>query len=346
MKKLAAVILLCFCSAVYTPAQARDWKKHPAIVEIDTTADIYAVGDPHSDFERLAGVLAAAHLIAPLPAQPDQAVWTGGNAVLVITGDTIDKGPSGLRVLTFIGKLGLAAPAKDGLVILTMGNHEAEFLAEPNGKKTLEFRDELAGNRIDPAHVAACEVPLGNFLCNLPIGVRINDWFFSHGGNTGGQSISQLNAAIEEGAKRAGFGAKELIGPNSILEARLGAEGPAGLPWIYDGDKQTDPQKLLASYAEKLGVHHLVQGHQPGKVEFLDGRKRNAQDLFQRWGLLFLTDTAMSRGIKDGGSIGGLLHISGSGANAKAEAICANGEKLTLWDRATNQESGALHCGK
>ena len=28
--------------------------------------------------------------------------------------------------------------------------------------------------------------------------------------------------------------------------------------------------KLLAKYAKKLGVGHLVQGHQPGKVQFPD----------------------------------------------------------------------------
>jgi hypothetical protein len=343
MKRLAAgLILLFFC----TPAQARDWKKHPAVAELDAAVDIFAVGDPHSDFERLADVLAAAKLIAGRPSEPDQVVWTGGKVALVITGDTIDKGPSGLRVLAFIGKLQNVAAAKGGVVILTMGNHEAEFLADPTGKKSKDFREELRAIKLDPAHVAACGGPLGEFLCNLPIAVRINDWFFSHGGNTGGQSIVQLNATIEEAVSRNGFGVKELIGPNSILEARLNGEGPAGLPWIYDGDKQTDPQKLLAKYAEKVGVRHFVQGHQPAKVEFLDGVTRNAYDLFQRWGLLFLMDTGMSRGIGDSTSIGGALHISSNASGSTVEGICANGQRTILWDSATNPPMNAIHCGK
>src|SRR4051812_37126353 len=34
-------------------AGGRDWQKYPAVVEVDTTHDIYAVGDPHGDYERL-----------------------------------------------------------------------------------------------------------------------------------------------------------------------------------------------------------------------------------------------------------------------------------------------------
>ena len=70
----------------------RDWTKHPAVIEVDTTEDIYAVGDPHADYERLVGVLTSAKLIAGKPAKPSEVVWTAGKAVLVITGDMIDKG--------------------------------------------------------------------------------------------------------------------------------------------------------------------------------------------------------------------------------------------------------------
>jgi hypothetical protein len=339
MRKLTAgMLLFLFCAT----AHARDWKKHPAVVELDANVDIFAVGDPHSDFERLADVLVAAKVIAARPGEGQTIIWTAGKSVLVITGDTIDKGPSGVRVLGLIGKLQNVAAAKGGVVILTMGNHEAEFLAEPNGKKTREFHDELKAAGLDPERVAACDGWTGQFLCNLPIAVRINDWFFSHGGNAGGQSIAQMNSSIEAAVSKIGFGVKELIGPNSILEARLNAEGPGGIPWIYDGDKHTDPQELLATYAEKLGVHHFVQGHQPGKIEFLDGQKRNAGDMFQRWGLLFLMDTGMSRGIPDSTSTGGALHITSTGV----EAICANGQHMVLWDSATNPPMNAIHCGK
>ena len=48
-------------------AATRDWKAHPAVVETDTSEDIFAIGDPHADPQRLAAVLAGAKLIAPGP---------------------------------------------------------------------------------------------------------------------------------------------------------------------------------------------------------------------------------------------------------------------------------------
>jgi hypothetical protein len=64
---------------------ARDWAKCPAIVEVDTSHDIYAVGDVHGDYERLLTVLMA--------------------AVLVCTGDLIDRWDQSLRVLALFRSL-------------------------------------------------------------------------------------------------------------------------------------------------------------------------------------------------------------------------------------------------
>jgi hypothetical protein len=324
-------------------SSARDWKQYPVVVEVDTTQDIYAVGDPHSDFSRLAGVLATAKIIAGVPAVPDKPVWTAGKSVLVITGDYIDKGPCALCVIQLVAALQSAAVAQGGQVILTMGNHEAEFLADPTGDKTKEFQDELIKAKIDPASVARCQGDLGAFLCNLPIAARVNDWFFSHAGNTGGRSIAQLSAAIQAGVDKDGYATEELVGDNSILEARLNKKGPGGLPWIYDGKKKTDPQKLLTKYADALGIHHILQGHQPGNVKFRDGQERKQEDLFQRYdGLYFLNDGGMSTGIEGSTSIGGAMHIT----TGKVEAICAGGQTKTLWDSTNNEAIAAIHCSQ
>jgi hypothetical protein len=184
---------------------------------------------------------------------------------------------------------------------------------------------------------------LGHFLCNLPIAVRVNDWFFSHGGNTKNRTIPELSAAIEADFQKDGFASKELTGHNSILEARLNKKGPQGLPWFYDGDPDTHPKKLLAKYAEKPGVKHLVQGHQPGKVKFPDGRKREEYTFFQRYGLLFLIDSGMSHGIEDSDSAGGALRIRNGN---KAVVICANGSQKTLWEKKTNSDHETKECGE
>jgi hypothetical protein len=314
-------------------AATRDWNANPAVVEVDTSEDIFAIGDSHGDPDRLAGALAGAKLIDKASVKPDQVKWTGGKSVLVVVGDMIDKWNDSIGVITLLRTLQKDAAAHGGRVIITMGNHEGEFLADPGGAKTSEFSSELTAAGLKPADVGNCIGDIGQFLCALPIAVRVNDWFFSHAGNTDDRTIKQLSADIEAGFAKDGFATKQLVGKNSILEARLNKKGPGGMPWFMDGDSSTDPQKLLAEYAATLGVKHLVQGHQYGDVKFPDKENRKEDHFFQRYGLLFLIDSGMSRGIEDSDSIGGALHIVGSGGDQKAVVICPSGDEKTLWSK-------------
>jgi hypothetical protein len=345
LKVISIALVLTFCGGLASanPKATRNWTKHPAVVQVDTTEDIYAVGDAHADPDRLAAVLAAAKIIKGVPKKPGEVKWAAGKSVLVVTGDMIDKWHNSLDVIALLRALQTSAAAQGGQVIITMGNHEGEFLADPHGDKTEEFGDELKAAGLKRNEVADCQGDLGKFLCELPIAARVNDWFFSHAGNTNGQTIAALSAAIEAGFATDGFATQELIGDNSILEARLNDKGPNGLPWFDNGSLTTDPQTLLASYAQALGVHHIVQGHQPGEVKFPDGKMRNKDDLFQRYGLLFLIDTGMSRGVDGATSSGGVLHITGK-SNPKVVGICAKGKGKTLWDRKKNPALEALHC--
>jgi hypothetical protein len=346
LRTIGWALALSVCAgAAANPAGARDWKTYPAIVQLDTSADVFAVGDAHGDWQRLAKVLAAAKLIDAPPAAPDQVKWTGGKSVLVITGDLIDKGPDSIGVIALLRALRSDAAAHGGTVVVTMGNHEAEFLAAPSGSKTKEFSDELAKAHLDPQKVGSCDGDIGQFLCTLPIAVRVNDWFFSHAGNTNGRTIDQLEAAIDAGAKD-GFDTPELVGDNSILEARLNKQGPCGLPWFQDGCSKKNPNKLLLDgYIQTLGVRHLVQGHQYGNVTFPDGVKRKRGHFYQRYGLLFLIDTGMSSGITDSDdSGGGALRITGSGSDQQAIVICPDGnDTKVVWSKDVTDHADK-HC--
>lgn len=334
---LAAIVAVCAPTA-----QARDWGKHPAIVQVDTKQDVYVVGDAHGDPGHLSNALLAAGLIGAVPSDPSQAKWAAGKSVMVMTGDMIDKGPNSLGVIALLRALQDDAAKHGGQVIILMGNHEGEFLADPGGDKTSEFQKELQASGQKASDVGACRGDLGTFLCDLPIGARVNSWFFSHGGNTGRQSVDQLERAIEAGVDQSGFKAEVLSDPNSILEARLNKKGPGDLPWIYNGDAKSDPKTLLAGYASALGVKHLVQGHQYDKLDFPDGHNRAEYQFFQRYGLLFLIDSGMSQGISNGVSTGGVVRIKD---DDKAELTCANGDKVELWDSKTKQDFAGELCG-
>jgi Calcineurin-like phosphoesterase len=331
----------CFCaglvllhcigsgSAHAQSAIFRDWVKHPAIVQIDTREDIFAIGDVHGDYDRLVKLLVAARIIGP--ANHEGLTWTAGKAVLVFTGDMIDKGPHSLRVVQLAASLKTAAAEKGGRVVALMGNHEAEFLADPTEKKVREFARDLRGAGLSPSDVAACGGEAGQFLCSLPFGARVRDWFFSHGGNTGGRTIPQLSSDFETGVDQDGFASQQLLNANSMLEARLGDEGPGGNPWFAIESPQRSARQLLSRYTAALGVAHLVQGHQHQAVLFEDGQQRKVGRMFQWHGLLFLIDVGMSEGV--GNSPGEVLHIRFR-SGEEAVAIGADGAETILWPKA------------
>jgi len=306
------------------PDAGRDWSQHPAIVQLDTTQDLWALGDVHGDYDRMTALLAAAG-IAPVPAQPSAAQWSAGGAVLVCTGDLIDKWTQSLPVLAYLQALASSATASGGQVIVTMGNHEAEFLADPSGTKTADFVTELNAAGISPASVASGAHPLGQYLRALPFAARVNDWFFAHAGNTSGATLANLEASLRAGVDAYGYGAPILSDANSILEYKL--DSPA--PWWEVAGK--DPATVLAQYATAVSATHIVEGHQPGSVTFSDGTKRAKGTLFQKFGEIFLIDVGMSRGVDD--SAGALLHIQRNAATGKttASVVLPSGASSVLW---------------
>jgi len=344
LRPVAAFAALLFL--VLRPAVAaanRDWTKNPAIVRIDRQPErLFAIGDVHGDYKRVLDLLRRAGLIGSKPKHPGEAQWTGGNAVLVQTGDLIDKGPRSVDVIRLFAALRASASRAGGQVVITMGNHEAEFLAGPNEDKAKDFLDDLKRNHLDETAVLRCQGDIGEFLCALPFGAKVGDWFFSHAGNTAGRTIARLNQDLEQGVTKDGFASVQLADPNSLLEARLGE----GKVWFHPSDKGPEPKKtereILAADAAALGVSHMVQGHQPSNVTFADGVARVKGEMFQRWGLLFLIDTGMSRKIKD--SKGAFLRIA---PNGQATAVCPGGLETVLWDEASRQDaSRAAPCAR
>jgi hypothetical protein len=321
-------------------AADRDWAKSPAVVQVDTTGDIFAIGDAHSDYRRLASAMKAAGLIEAVPKKPRDVKWSAGNAVLVTTGDMIDKGPRAIDVLSLLQALRASALANGGRVIVLAGNHEAEFLADPAAKKGEGFATQLKMRGIRPSDVALCRPGIGEFLCALPFAARVNDWFFSHAGNSSGRSLAQLADDLQKGVMKDGFATKQLIGGDSVLESRLNGKD-AGRPWIDARLPDYTEKQLLTTYTAALGVKHIVEGHVPSEVKFADGTVREPGEMFQMFGMLFLIDTGMSEGVDD--SRGAVLHIT----SKDATAICPDGKRTLLWDAMNDPNVGrAAPCGK
>jgi hypothetical protein len=298
-------------------AGARNWSAHPAIEQLAAASSLYVFSDVHGDYQALLKLLAGGGVIDTAHR------WKAGDAVLVVVGDLIDKGPDSVDVIRFFIALQSSAAATGGHVIVTMGNHEAQFLADPkNGKATASdgFDPELRAAGLSPESVAAGVGDVGLFVRDLPFAARVGDWFFAHAGNTGGRTLARLSSDLQRGVDAAGFGAPVLSASDSLLEMKLSQ----GAFWEAAGT----PEATLAQWTSALGVHHLVMGHQPSAVTFADGVQRKADTIFQRYGTVFLVDTGLSQGVD--GTGGALLHVPNPADAGSAEVITPNGARTPL----------------
>jgi hypothetical protein len=307
----------------------RDWAKDPAGVQIETTEDVFAIGDVHGDRDRLVKLLSGAGIVASVPGAPGEVRWRAGKAIVVFTGDMIDKGPKPVETLFLLRSLGGDAAQAGGRVVVLMGNHEADFLRDPGSEKASDFAAHVRAAGLDTKEIAACGGELGRFLCTMPFAARVNDWFFSHAGNTGGRTMGRLITDLQNGFDRDGFGTAQLTGGNSLIQARIGAQGPGGVSWYETAGAKESAGQILAANAAALGVAHIVQGHQHAEVRFPDGKVRRVGEMYQWHGRLFLIDVGMSRDIDE--SAGAILHIL-AGAGREAESICPGGRRTKLWD--------------
>ena len=319
------VLLLSACGSTEAPSpqprkvstqgmpisRARDWGRFPAIIERDTSAEVVALGDVHGGYERLVKLLSVGNLITQDARSSVGYSWTGGTRILVCTGDLIDKGDHSLAVLDLMMALESQARPSGGEVIVTLGNHEAEFLADPGNEKSSEFRAELQTKGIDPVTLRQGQQPYGEWIMRRPLAARINDWFFAHAGNTTGKSISELSAGFRQVVDAGDWKSKLLIGDRSLLEAREW--------WKHEGGKK----ELLDGYLQVLKAKHIAFGHDPSAFH---NKGEIGQELDGR---IFLIDVGMSPAIDY--SHGALLLIDRSGRKTIATSLDAQGMKKELW---------------
>jgi len=289
---------------------ARDWNRFPAIIERTTGAEVIALGDVHGGYERLVALLSRAELIKPDGQSPAGYSWSGGNRLLVSVGDLIDKGDHSIEVLDLMMTLEAQAPASGGEVIVTLGNHEAEFLADPQ-KKAREFAAELQSKGIDPLVLPNGQKPYGEWMMNRPLAARVNDWFFAHAGNTSGKTIDELAAKFRREVDQGSWRSRFLIGDDSLLEAEK---------WWKQKSQTT---RLLDDYLRTLNARHIVFGHDPGAFHN-KGEIGQEED-----GRIFLIDVGMSPAIDY--SRGELLLMSKNGNKQLAVSLDAEGKKREVW---------------
>jgi hypothetical protein len=128
MKQFRAFLVAAACAAGLAvldaaPQATARADEAPSSCNLSTPNRVVAVGDVHGAYERFVKILQAAQLI------DNKQKWIGRGAVLVQTGDVVDRGPDGRRVLDLLRRLEGEAQRAGGRVLALVGNHEVMSMA-------------------------------------------------------------------------------------------------------------------------------------------------------------------------------------------------------------------------
>ena len=103
---LSRLILLIVIGLATGVGRAAAQSPGTAPCDIRTSERIVAVGDVHGAYDRFVDILRAAGLV------DGRARWSGGRAILVQTGDVLDRGGDSRRVLDLLRRLERDAAAR------------------------------------------------------------------------------------------------------------------------------------------------------------------------------------------------------------------------------------------
>jgi len=248
---------------------------NPGVIDIQDPSvysQVVVISDVHGMYDQLLTLLRAGQII------DSNNNWIAKNSLLIVTGDSIDKGPKSIAVLNLWIKLQSDAAKYGSRLIHVLGNHEAEFLADPqNDAKAAALIQDMQNQTpaVLLSDLTGTQNPLGVFIHNEPLAARVGLWLFCHSGfypdaNPTPDSTNTILSTSPNPMSWIDFSAKAqhvlasdqtqgdsktyrdpfLTGLTSILEAKAWEKNNATL----------DP--LLARISA-IGLYGIVFGHQP-----------------------------------------------------------------------------------
>ncbi|MBX2803085.1 MAG: metallophosphoesterase [Myxococcales bacterium] len=205
---------------------------------------VVAVGDLHGDHDNALAVLRLAGVV------DEAGRWSGGDTVLVQTGDVTDRGPDSRRVMALLRGLQGQAIEAGGRVEVLLGNHEAMNL---QGDWRYVHPDDVADYGGVPQRRAALAAtgPDGTWLRGLDAVTRVQGVAFAHGGIT------------EEAAAVGVEGLNRLVRAALAEPQPVGVLGPEGPLWYrgYVQEPETVACPRLRRALEQLDSQRMVVGH-------------------------------------------------------------------------------------
>lgn len=275
---LVALVCLAFAgpACAERPAPAEPVHVDPWL--LPAAERVVAVGDLHGDLDATRAVLRLAGLIGP-----DDA-WTGGAAVLVQTGDQLDRGDGERAIVDLLERLQKQAAAAGGRVVVLNGNHELMNVAGDLRYVTAGgFADFKSFGSLETDDPRLASVPPGmrgrlvaflpggpyaRILSRRPVIAQVGDTLFAHGG--------VLPAHVELGLARINREVSDWVAgrrPEPPAYMR-GDDSPV---WSRHYSREPDAAdcRLLAEVLDRTGAARMVVGHtvqKGGPSSACDGR--------------------------------------------------------------------------
>ncbi|MBI4925944.1 MAG: metallophosphoesterase [Bdellovibrio sp.] len=281
--------------------------------ELEQYDTLYAMSDIHGTFERFTTLLENANLIEKDSSDIGYD-WVGNKnalkkTILILVGDYIGKenykdyDPIG--VILLIKKLQKQAALRRDKIIVLLGNHEAEFLADPekNFKKGPDLESlikhvhhvygitpkDLEDHSESKAAIKIIakklfESEFGDDLKTFPIGAKIGSWLFAHSGyiDANDKSVGAYLSKITNAWVNKNY--EILIDENSPLSSFLESHN-----WWDEKSKR----KHMKSILDQLKLTGLVMGHDP------DALRRRGEIALAESQFLIKLDTGMNMQAND-----------------------------------------------
>lgn len=232
---------------------------------------LVAVGDVHGDLAATVEVLRLAGLI------DEEHHWSGGDTVLVQTGDQLDRGDDEVEILALLDRLEAEAAQSGGFVHVLNGNHElmnvlGDFrYVTPAGFTAFErFQFDTSDRRLQQwpasqrARLAAM-VPGGPFarrFATRNVVVIVGETVFVHGGVEPeyAAQVEAINRQTRALLRGDGGDSSEVIGqlmaPNGPIWSRRFSQ-----PQVAPEDCAALDTTLTTLGVKRMVVGHTVQTH-------------------------------------------------------------------------------------
>lgn len=244
------------------------------VIEQDLLADnILVLSDIHGDIDYLNSILTDMKVV------DEQGDWQWQENQLVITGDSVDKGPADFAVLWRLYQLSQQAKISGGAVHVLIGNHENYQLRGNHSRLHTDLRVKafaMTENLTASTSAYSQQTILGKWLRTRPIVIRLGKYLFTHGGLSkthlkSKYTLLELNESVWEYYRAAKL---SVLNPTEQFSLTLGREG---LLWfrgqLRENKNNTPSSKELANILKQYGAEILVIGH--SAVDTLEAKVDN-----------------------------------------------------------------------